>query len=133
MIERNLRPNVVSFGSVLHGHALVGEVKSAEGVFQNMFGHLVRFAFFIIQKARGHCVGSLRLIFDSLSYGFRTVSSFVFACSLPALNRQNVSKKSAQLSLSFCALLLELARTISTIQPATCEPTFYTLLQGKCT
>ena len=38
-----------------------------------------------------------------------------------------------KVSHSSCEWLLELARTNSTITPTTCEPTFYALLQGKCT
>ena len=55
-----------------------------------------------------------------------------FLARLTAFDRQN-AKKDAQLSLSSCVWLLKLARTSSTIKPTTSEPTFYTVLQGKCT
>ena len=62
------------------------------------------------------------------------VFCFFFARSLTALDRQHEKKKacSYRLSPAFCCMR-ELARTISIIHSITCDPAYYTLLQGKCT
>ena len=71
--------------------------------------------------------------FSLLAHGLRIVPSASFFLLGCQRSTDKMQKKNAGLSLSSCVWLLELARASSTIKPTTCEPTFYTLLQGKCT
>ena len=71
---------------------------------------------------------AFRVRFSHLA--LRVTPCFRACDSARPTKRQN---KNVALSLSSCVWLLVLARATSTIFPMTCEVTFYSLPQGKCT